>query len=594
MDASPPRTRALDARNFEAELFALLARQGRRVSVPVFLADLVIAGLAVTQLPAWIVGAWLVLVSAFLVVRWRVMGSLPNVASLSDHARLQITVILGLVNGAAHGLSLGFFPFLPEFGRVIHSLILLGLCAGSVATTVGYRPILLGYLIPTLGPLAVMWGLSPGLAGVGWIERFTAVLILLFGALLAAVAMDSFRLFRESFAIRLQQSELNSQLRTALSTAEAANAAKTRFLASASHDLRQPIHALTILAGALALRPLDDRSRAIVSDINDALGNLTSELDALLDISKLDAGIVKSNNARFALRPLLVRLRALFAPNATEKGLTLDLDCPPDACVETDTILLERILRNLLENAIKYTEEGGVAIEADPHEGAWYLTVADTGRGIPPAEQERVFEEFYQLDNPERNRKKGLGLGLAIVRRLVDLMQLRLDLVSAPDRGSRFTLILPAAEAGLDKIAAEAPRVPPALEELRVLVVDDESLVRDGMRTLLEELGCRVTLADGTAQALAAAKIEMPDILLADLRLRDGAHGIATVQAIRDIYPGLPALLISGDTAPARLREAHDAKLKLLHKPVPVKVLEQEIVNAVLAQPEGGLGPAVA
>lgn len=594
MDASLPRTRALDARNFEEELLALLARQGRRVSIPVFLADLVIAGLAMTRLPVWIVGAWLALVTAVLAARWTVMGTLPNVAALSDRTRLRITVALSMVNGAAHGLSLGFFPFLPELGRVIQSLILLGLCAGSVATTVGYRPILLGYLIPTLGPLALMWAFSPGLSGVGWIERFTAVLILLFGGLLAAVAMDSFRLFRESFAIRLQQTELNQQLRSALSVAEAANAAKTRFLASASHDLRQPIHALTILAGALALRPLDDRSRAIVGDINDALGNLTSELDALLDISKLDAGIVKSNNARFALRPLLVRLRTLFAQNAADKGLGLDLRCPPDAFVETDAILLERILRNLLENAIKYTEEGAITIEAEAHEGAWRLAVTDTGRGIPQSEQERVFEEFYQLDNPERNRKKGLGLGLAIVRRLVDLMQLRLDLVSAPGHGSQFTLTLPAAEVEVDKGVVEAPRVPPALEELRVLVVDDESLVRDGMRTLLEELGCRVTLADGTAQAVAAARTEMPDILLADLRLRDGDHGIATVHAIRDLYPGMPALLISGDTAPARLREAHDAKLKLLHKPVPVKVLEQEIVNAVLAQPEGGLGPAIA
>jgi len=593
MEAPAPRAQTLVARHLDEELLRLLARQGRRVSVPVFLADLVIAGVASTQLPPLIVIAWLLLVTAVLVARWLVVGFLPNVAALSDQTRLRITSVLGVINGAAHGLSLGFFPFLSEAGRVIHTLILLGLCAGSVATTVGYRPLLIGYLVPTLVPLAVMWGVSPGLDGAGWIERITAVLILLFGGMLAAVGRDAFRLFRESFEIRLQQIELNHQLRAALAAAEAANAAKTRFLASASHDLRQPIHALTILAGALALRPLDARSHAIVSDINDALGNLTSELDALLDISKLDAGIVTTTNTRFALRPLLARLRSLFAENASTRGLTLELHCAPEATVETDAILLERILRNLLENAIKNTDRGGITIEAEKLGASWSLAVVDTGRGIPEHEQERIFEEFYQLENPERDRKKGLGLGLAIVKRLVDLMQLRLRLISAPGEGSRFSLTLPAAEGEVRSEAPATQSVPPALADLRVLVVDDETLVRDGMRTLLEELGCRVTLADGTVQALAAAKNELPDILLADFRLRNGDHGIAAVRALRDLHPGLPALLISGDTAPDRLREAHDANLKLLHKPVPVKVLEQEIVNAVLAQPQGAGMPGM-
>jgi signal transduction histidine kinase len=272
------------ARSLEEELLALLARQARRIPVPVFLAALMIAALASDHVPGWVLAAWLCLVTVVLVVRWYVLGRLAELTAMPAARRLHIAIVLSGINGVAHGLSLGFFPFLPEFERALQSMVLIGMCAGSVATTAGYMPVLLAYLVPTLVPLSVLWAVSPGVAQRGWIESSTAALVALLGVILVALGKDALRLFRESFEIRLQQAELNRQLESALEQAEAANRAKTRFLASASHDLRQPIHTLSLFGAALSMRPLDDVSRDIAEHINTALQVLTSQLDSLLDI----------------------------------------------------------------------------------------------------------------------------------------------------------------------------------------------------------------------------------------------------------------------------------------------------------------------
>jgi signal transduction histidine kinase/CheY-like chemotaxis protein len=432
-------------------------------------------------------------------------------------------------------------------------------------------------VLPMLGPLTALWALSPGIAQTGWIEWSTAALSALLGVLLFALARDAFRLFRESYAIRLQQAELNRQLKAALEQAEGASRAKTRFLASASHDLRQPIHTLSLFGAALAMRPLDDASREIAQHMNTALQALAQQLDALLDISKLDAGIVRVNRSVIKLCSFLERLCREFEPAARGKGLAIALECPQDSFIATDQSLFERVMRNLLDNAIKYTDAGRISVQVSRDADELVITVADSGRGIPEAEQSRVFEEFYQLDNPERDRTRGLGLGLAIVRRLTELLRIRMGMRSAPGRGTAFTLNLPAvqhAAATVDTRPAQATPV-----ALHVLVVDDEAGIRLGMKTLLEGMGCRATLAGGTEQAVAAARAHKPDIVLTDLRLRGEDNGIKTVRAIRDLYPTLPAILISGDIAPDRLREAEEAGIPLLHKPVPVEALKEAIAK---------------
>jgi len=555
-----------------------LARQARRVPFPVFLAALMIAGLARDRVPTWILAAWLVLVVTALAVRWIVLGRLSQRADIPVKARLQAAIGLSAMNGIVHGLSLGFFAFLPEFERALQSMLFVALCAGSVATTAGYRPVFLAYVLPMIGPLTALWALSPGIAEVGWIEFSTAALSALLGVLLFALARDAFRLFSESFSIRLQQAELNRQLQVALEQAEAANRAKTRFLASASHDLRQPIHTLSLFGAALTMRPLDGQSREIAQHMNAALQALASQLDALLDISKLDAGIVRVNQSVIKLRGFLERMCKEFEPAARGKELQIAVECPRDSFVETDQSLFERVIRNLLDNAIKYTDSGRVSLRVTSEGSDLVIAVADSGRGIPEAEQTRVFEEFYQLDNPERDRSRGLGLGLAIVRRLTDLMRIRMEMRSLPGTGTTFYLTLPAVQHAAS--ATDSKVAHPAPAALHVLVVDDEAGIRLGMKTLLEGMGCRATLAGGTLQAVAAARAERPDIVLSDLRLRGEDNGIKTVRAIRDLYPRMPAILISGDIAPDRLREAEEAGIPLLHKPVPVEVLKNAIAKS--------------
>ena len=568
-----PAGEAQPAGSLEEELLRMLARQARRIPVPVFLAALMIAALANDRVPAWAVGGWLALVVVMLLIRWQVLGRLAT-ASGSAARRVHVAIALSALNGVTHALALGFFPFLPEFERALQSMVMIAMCAGAVATTAGYMPVLLAYLVPVLLPLSALWAVSPGIAQSGWIETFTAVLTALFGVLLFALGRDAFRLFRESFEIRLQH-------KAALEQAEAANRAKTRFLASASHDLRQPIHTLSLFGAALSMRPLDEASRTVVQHINTALQVLTTQLDALLDISKLDAGVVRVNPEAISLRAFLERMQGEFEPAARAKGLELTLACPADALVETDPMLLGRIVRNLLDNALKYTGRGGVALRVEPQEGGYALVVSDSGRGIQEADQDRVFEEFYQVDNPERDRTKGLGLGLAIVRRLAGLLRIRVEMASTPGEGTSFCLGLAGARRALPPPEAAEPEV--ARVAAHVLVVDDESGIRLGMKALLEAMGCRATLADGTEHAVEAARHARPDLVLADFRLRGADNGIATVRAIRALYPGIPAILVSGDIAAERLREAEEAGIALLHKPVPPETLKRAIAEAVEA-----------
>ena len=568
------------AENLEQELLRFYARQARRVPIPVLSAAAVIAALTFGRVPLYLTASWFGLVASVSAIRWIILDRLPTWTRIAEAKRLRIVVALSLLGGMVHGLSLAFFPFLPDLARAVQTIILFALCAGAVTTLAGYLPVVLAYVLPIFVPLAVLWALEPGTGDSGWVEGSMAVWVALSGIFCVTYANGACRVFRESFAIRLRQVELNRQLQAALEQAEAASRAKTRFLASASHDLRQPIHTVSLFGAALSMRPLDAQSREVVQHMNAALRVLASQLDALLDISKLDARVVRVEPAQIKLRDMLTRLYREFEPTARAKEVMLTLVCPENGFIETDQLLFERIVRNLLDNAVKYTDRGHIDVHVERNDTDIIITIEDSGRGIPESEQTRVFEEFYQLDNPERDRTRGLGLGLPIVRRLTELLKIDLDMDSAPGRGTRFSLRLPAVEPAPRAIAPAAPEheTPSALH---ILVVDDEAEVRLGMKTLLEGMDCRVTLADGTAQALDQARTCKPDIVFSDLRLRGEDSGIETVRAIRALYPAMPALFISGDIAPARLREAEAAGIPLLHKPVPVDVLKQAIGKAI-------------
>lgn len=565
--------------SIESELLHLLARQGWMGPIPTLVSLGVIAAFASSKVDTWVWAGWIGLCALVLFGRSAILIKLPNLTRYSETQRLQIAIGLSVVNGITHALSLFFFPHLSEYERAVQTMILTGIGSISVITTAGFLPISLAYLIPTLIPTVALWGVFTFAEGGSWIGLGVAGMVFGSSSIMVALSKDTFSLFEESFSIRQRQSAMNTQLKCALQEAESASRAKTRFLASASHDLRQPIHALSLFGGALAKRPLDAQSRDIAEHMDLALQSLASRLDSLLDISKLDAGIVQVNRTAFNIRLMVERLQDEFMPAAQTKNLKVWLDCPDDVFVNTDELLLERIVRNLLANAIKYTDQGKIDIAVVAKDDKVHITVNDTGRGVPIEEQEHIFEEFYQLNNPERDHTKGLGLGLAIVKRLSDLLNLNLTMDSILGDGTTFTLRMEQSATRPAPIF-HPPKPNLSWSNLCALVIDDEREVGLGMKALLEGMGCKILLADGTLDALSQAKAERPDIILADFRLRGEDNGILSIRSIRELYREIPAILISGDTAPERLREAEDAGIQLLHKPVLVDDLEVAIAEA--------------
>lgn len=365
-----------------------------------------------------------------------------------------------------------------------------------------------------------------------------------------------------------------------------ANQAKTRFLAAASHDLRQPMHALGMFISQLRDMISFPEARRIVDHAELSVAAMESLLNALLDISKLDAGILTPKFEDFPVAVLLGRMENSFGPSARAKGLSFRV-MPCSAWVHSDPVLLERILMNLVSNAMRYTERGGIVIGCRRRGERLRIEVWDSGSGIPQDKQREIFQEFFQLANPERDRTKGLGLGLAIVERLARLLNHRLDLASMPGKGSVFAIEAPRVEGGLATDAAPAMQASPsALDNVFVLVVDDEAMVREGMRGLLTGWGCHVVTAASGEEALARLEEHerIPDLIISDYRLPDNETGIEAIQRIQASLPvEIPAVLISGDTAPERLTEAKASGYHLLHKPVqPAKL--HTLLSRVLSE----------
>ena len=372
------------------------------------------------------------------------------------------------------------------------------------------------FTLPVILPLALAWGINP-LPDISLLTQIgILVLVLFLGLILVGLAKEYSRFFTDSFQIRGKQRQLNEQLQSALDDAIAANEAKTRFLASASHDLRQPIHALSLFTGALMRREHSPETTEILSHLNTAVDNLASQMGTLLDMSKLDAGLVEPNLVPLDLQAYLQQLYIEFQPEARQRQLNLELVGNQPAFVLTDSEHFDRIMRNLLSNALRYTHKGGIRIELAPTRDDWTITVRDTGQGIPEKEQQRIFEEFYQVDNPHRDRKQGLGLGLAIVKRLTHLLDIRVKVESQERIGTAITLTLRKHVPQQQQAVEKGPGV--SLEGIRILCIDDETEVRAALETLLKGMGCQVESAEGTTDGLERALAHKPDIVVADQR----------------------------------------------------------------------------
>lgn len=383
--------------------------------------------------------------------------------------------------------------------------------------------------------------------------------------------------FADQAVIAIENARLFDEIQNKSRQLEFANTYKSRFLAAASHDLRQPLHALNLFIAQLRTESdLAERNR-LVARIDAALSSMNELFEALLDMSKLDAGILEPHQTEFPVAQLLKRMETTFAEAAREKGLHLRV-LASSAWARSDFILLERMLLNLVSNAIRYTARGGVVVGCRRRRQMLRIDVWDSGGGIPSDQQSNIFQEFYQLDAAKPDRRAGLGLGLSIVDRLGRVLEHPVELSSRPGKGSRFSISVPVAASRPEAADVEVPAAPASdrVSGRLIVVVDDDALVLDGMRGILQNWGSRVVTAASDAAVLRqlAGKGEQPDLIISDYRLADGQSGIEAIARLRGaLGAAIPAFLISGDTGPERLREASASGHLLLHKPVAPMVL---------------------
>ncbi len=482
--------------------------------------------------------------------------------------------VLALCSGLL-GLALGVSPcfFLDQddpTNVVLATLFLVSPMFGSTVFAAAYFPVHVTWTLGTTLPLTVslltsdvtdLVVLGGGLAGAG----IPAGLVL--GWILS-------REFDGALRDRLEKNLLIDELRREKQRVESVSMDKSRFLAAVSHDLRQPLHALDLFHASLRARLRDGELGRLLDLAGHASRSLGEMLGELMDISRFDAGRIVANKRVVAVAPLLRECVDEMTPLAEEKGLVLRLRARREVSVHSDPVLLKRVIRNLVSNAIRHTETGGVLVGVRVCRGEVRIEVRDTGPGIDDEQLPYIFDEFYQIDNPERDREKGLGLGLAIVRRVTEMLGHTVHVRSRPGTGTCFSVTAPLC--GSASSPAAGGRNGGAddvdVSGVFVLVVDDDRVILQGMRALLLGWGCEVLLAESGVELideLAAHDYPMADALICDYRLRDGRTGIEVVESVRS-YLGveLPALIVSGDVHPEVRREVIQAGCRWIEKPV--------------------------
>lgn len=433
------------------------------------------------------------------------------------------------------------------------------------------------YSVAFLGLAAVyLLGLRPVLPTAYPFSALVSAHFLLFLSFYTLVAA-AFNHVRSRYEAQLQQRK---------DEAEAASLAKSRFLAAASHDLRQPAHALGMFVARLTQLPHDTPTRALVDGVDASVRALQEMLDAFFDYSRLDAPSMQVHAQAFPVNQLFEQLRTSFEGVAASKGLRLRIR-PSGVWLQTDPLLLYRVLLNLVGNALEYTRTGVVLVVCRPAFGATQarIEVWDSGVGIAPEFHQKIFEEFFQVGNPERDRSKGLGLGLSIVARSCRLLNLPLSMRSEVGCGTRFCVQIPTTSAQLrvEPAVVADPSGGATFDQLHVLLIEDDALGGMALKGLLESWGCQVTVADTALVALELLRhAPVPDLVVSDFRLRGEINGIDAVRMVREtIGFDVAACLISGDTAQQVREQVQEAGLVLLQKPVRPAKLRSVLRHAV-------------
>lgn len=484
--------------------------------------------------------------------------------------RIRDILLLGTMWGAAPWM-LGAHRNAEQL--VLVSVFIMGAISLGSAIVSTHRQTIAAFSMPAAAGLisASLW--QGG--AVGWVLAFCMTLFLMMTLKWTFQQAD---LLEQSLTVRFEKEDLAQRLAQQVELVESANREKSRFLASASHDLRQPLHAISLFTSVLERSRSDPDNAQTIERLSHSVRLLNQSLDTMLDISRLDAGAVQPELAPLRVHELFLSLNHLFSGSAQDRGLQLRLRAPGELVVVSDVQLLTRLLGNLIDNAIKYTPRGGVLVAAragaaSGRAGWVRFDIVDTGIGIAGEHQQRVFDEFFQLANPQRDRASGLGIGLSIVKRLSRLLEHPLTLSSRPQRGTRFQVWVKEADTPPPRpVVAEADRVPSALTEKRlprhVLVIDDEPVSREAMVLLLSSYGCTVHPASDLAQAQQLLQDHPIEAVVSDFRLSGERSGLDHLLALRRHSPRLRTLLVTGETAPQRIADIRASGVPFLHKPV--------------------------
>jgi signal transduction histidine kinase len=485
--------------------------------------------------------------------------------------------LAGVCWGSANTAMLGYLPDTLQLLMLTVSVV-----AAATAMSEGFSLVLppRAFTLTSLSPPA-LWLLTVG----DRLHYVLAALLLLFIPITILLGGKKNHIFLEAQRLRFHNESLLTELSRQHKLLESASNSKSRFLAAASHDLRQPMAALIIFLEQLEFeKQLSVSGKDVLEHAQQATTSLCNLLDGLLDISRLDGHAVNPRIRSFEIQEILDVLEDEFRQIAEQKGIRLKFS-PSSAVVRSDIILLQQILRNLISNALRYTPSGRVLVGCRHRNGMLVIEVHDTGIGIAEDQLCRIFEEFYQVNNPERDRQQGLGLGLSIVDRAAKLLEHPVTLISIPGKGSTFAVTVPLVKSAIDETqpASEPVGQSPDLGGRLIAFIENEGSIRIGIQNLLQSWGCRVVVADSATRMIEHLERsgEIVEMVISDFGLKGAMNGVDAIAAIRKrLGAELPALLFTGDTSKETQILARNAGLPILYKPAKAEALRRAITAA--------------
>lgn len=516
-----------------------------------------------TYLWSWLTIQWLITFSrAYLTFVWYQPNSSPQHDRQFERLSLLLCFFAGLSWGATV-LVMDFVAY-PE-ASVFLNIVIFGLVAGTTGNGSYWfgQFLTLNYTMISCYILAYFFGIPEQ-------NIVLAISLVIFLFFITQIVLVFHRSNAENIYLRMRNEKLAANLAKQKLQAEELAESRSRFLAAASHDLRQPLQALNFFLAALKNDIKNNNNQLLFSQLEKSADNMNQLLNSILDISKLDANTLQLDIKSFNLGKLLLSLQQQYQNQADKKSLALIVDID-DNFILCDEVLCSRVISNLLVNALLYTESGSVTIKQTVLASTIQLDIIDTGIGMSDEQQSKVFEEFYQVGNSERDRQKGLGLGLSIVKRLCELLNIYLSLQSEAGKGTHFTLEFPKTEKISETEPSNKSHYIGDLTDKIIVVIDDEESIRLALETLLTQWGAQVMVADSAVSAMAIIEQEqrVPHMIISDYRLRNNENGVAAINFIREALDSkIACLIMSGDTQPERLKEVAKSGFSLLHKPV--------------------------